>query len=160
MSRRAALGSAVALGGIGVAGIGAHRLGVVDDGLRAVGIRPHAEPDPRDVQLLAEAASDQQALIADLDALTHDDADNDLQPLRTILVEQKAAVSDQNDIQGTASAVDDRDAALAAFRAKVSAAARARQDAALSAGSLAVAQVLGGMAAGLTQVEQAVQALA
>jgi hypothetical protein len=160
MSRRTALGSVAALGGIGVIGMGAHRIGVLDEGLRAVGVRPHAEPDPRDVQLLAEAAAAQQTLIADLDALMRRHAVNGLDRLRTVLVEQRAAVSDRTETSGTATASNDKDAALSEFSTKVAAAARARRDAALSSGSLAVTQVLAGMAAGLSQVERSVQAMA
>jgi len=157
ISRRAVLGTAVALGGVGVAGGAARRAGVLDDGLRAVGIRPHATPDPRDVQLLAEAANGQRTLVAQFDALVAGHDVTELAPLRAVLTEQLAAVSDNKDVIPIASSADDRDAALNAFARQVEEAASARRDGALSAGSLAVTQVLASMSAGLSQVAVAVR---
>ena len=158
ISRRTALGSAFAVGGIAVAGLAARRADVLDDGLRAIGLRPHAEPDPRDVQLLAEAAADQRALIAEIDALRQEHHLEELAPLRSVLADQLAAVSDGSGTAPVASSPDDPDAAMTTLADKLEAAETARAAGALAAGSLAVTQVLASMSAGLGQVGVAVRA--
>jgi len=95
ISRRAAIQLGVVAGGVGIGGFAAHRAGVLDDGLRAVGVRPHTEPDPHDVALLAAAATGQTELLAALDALAHGENASDVARLRAVLGEQLAAVSDQ-----------------------------------------------------------------
>jgi hypothetical protein len=159
MSRRAVLGTAAAtLGGVGVAGVAAQRAGVLDDGLRALGLRPHAEPNPRDVQLLAEAAGGQRALLSHFDALVHKHQVEAITPLRPVLAEQLAAVADESGGSlGTSPISDDQEEALRAFADLVETTAGARHEGALASGSLAVTQVLASMAAGLGQVEVAVR---
>jgi hypothetical protein len=167
ISRRAAIQLGVVAGGVGIGGFVAHRAGVLDDGLRAVGVRPHAEPDPHDVALLAAAAAGQTELLAALDSLQQ--AENrpqaggnltaNLAGLRAVLGEQLAAVSDQPSATPMgAPAVNDAD--VTAFAERVEATAAARADGALSAGSLAVIKVLAAMSAGLEQVAVAARTLA
>jgi hypothetical protein len=149
ISRRAALQLGGVVGGLGIAGLAAQRAGVLDDGLRAVGVRPHAEPDPGDVALLTGAAAAQTALLAALDGL--DQGENGtVASLRAVLREQLAAVSDRPTATDGAPAGIDSD--FTAFAARVDAAAAARAEDALSAGSLAVVKVLAAMSAGLEQV--------
>ena len=159
ISRRAAIQIGVVAGGVGIGGFAAHRAGVLDDGLRAVGVRPHAEPDPHDVALLAAAAAGQTELLAALDALDHGENRSDVAGLRAVLGEQLAAVSDQPSATPMGGpAVGDAD--LTAFAERVEATAAARADGALSAGSLAVIKVLAAMSAGLEQVAVASRRLA
>jgi len=146
------------VGGAGVAGFAAHRAGVFDDGLRAVGVRPHAKPDPHDVALLAEAAAGQAELLAALDILSQ--GQPAVADLRAVLREQLAAVSDDPSATPTAGAPIGADTDLTAFAERVEAMATARADGALSAGSLAVIKVLAGMSAGLEQVGVAARRLA
>jgi hypothetical protein len=162
ISRRAVLGSAAAaVGGIGAAGFAAQRLGVLDDALRAVGARPHAEPDPRDVQLLADAAAGQRSLLARFDALDRTHHVADIAPLRAVLAAQLAAVADETRSSVEVPAVaDDKDAAVSSFAEDIESAATSRHNGALTAGSLAVTQVLASMAAGLGQVALAMRAAA
>lgn len=149
ISRRAALQLGGVVGGLGIAGLAAQRAGVLDDGLRAVGVRPHAEPDPGDVALLTEAAAAQTALLAALDGL--DQGENGtVASLRAVLREQLAAVSDRP--TATDGAPAGIDSGFTAFAERVDAAAAARAEDALSAGSLAVVKVLAAMSAGLEQV--------
>ena len=149
ISRRAALQLGGVVGGLGIAGLAAQRAGVLDDGLRAVGVRPHAEPDPGDVALLTEAAAAQTALLAALDGLDHGE-NGTVASLRAVLREQLAAVSDRPTATDGAPAGIDSD--FTAFAERVDAAAAARAEDALSAGSLAVVKVLAAMSAGLEQV--------
>ncbi len=162
ISRRATIQLVVAAGGIGAAGVAAQRTRVLDDGLRAIGVRPHAEPDPHDVALLAEAAAGQAQLLAAWDALGDGESPtSDGAALRAVLSQQLAAVSDQPSANPSPSKPqpgDDTD--VTAFAERVEATAAARADGALSAGSLAVVKVLASMAAGLEQVAVAVRRLA
>lgn len=159
ISRRAAIQLGIVAGGIGIGGFAAHRAGVLDDGLRAVGVRPHAEPDPLDVALLAKAAAGQTELLAALDALGHGGNSSDVAGLRAVLSEQLAAVSDQPSATPTGvPAAGDAD--FTAFAERVEATAAARADGALTAGSLAVVKVLAAMSAGLEQVAVAARRLA
>jgi len=155
LSRRATIRLGVVAGGVGIAGFAAQRAGVLDDGLRAAGVRPHAEPDPRDVTLLAEAATGQIALLAALDAL----AAPDVARLRAVLSEQLAAVSNDPSATPASGPSADLDADPAAFADLVEATAAARADGALAAGSLAVVKVLAAMSAGLEQVAVAARRL-
>lgn len=159
ISRRAAIQLGVVAGGVGIGGFAAHRAGVLDDGLRAVGVRPHAEPDPLDVGLLAKAAAGQAELLAALDALGHDESSADVAGLRAVLSEQLAAVSDKPWATPTGVPAT-RDGGFTAFADRAEAAAAARADGALSAGSLAVVKVLAAMSAGLEQVAVAARRLA
>ena len=144
---------------IGTAGLVAQHVGVLDDGLRAVGIRPHAKPDPRDVALLAQAAQDQAALLAALDTAGQQDHQAVVADLRAVLSEQLVAVSDEKTTPPSAGAA--RGAFdFSAFADRVEAAAAARADGALTAGSLAVVKVLASMSAGLEQVAVASRGLA
>ena len=156
ISRRSALQLGAVVGGIGVGGFVAQRAGVLDDGLRAAGLRPHAEPDPRDVTLLAEAAADQSDLLAALDAVDAS-AGADLRP---VLREQLAAVSDEPSTPISPGSVPMGGLDLTAFAERTEAAAAARADGAMSAGSLAVVKVLATMSAGLEQVAVAARRLA
>jgi hypothetical protein len=160
ITRRAAIQLGIVAGGVGIAGFAAQRGGVLDDGLRAVGVRPHAEPDPHDVALLAEAASGQTELLAALDALGHAENPSDVADLRAVLSEQLAAVSDEPVPTPTTAAPAGSDADFTTFAERVEATAAARADGALSAGSLAVVKVLAAMSAGLEQVAVAVRRLA
>lgn len=166
ISRRAVLGASLA-GGLGAAGFAAQRAGVLDDALRAVGVRPHAEPDPGDVTLLADAAQAQRELLALVDQISQQRGDSELSDIRRILGEQLAAVS--NDPETPASPYptvapttlpSDDDDALASFAERAESVAAERAGGAVAAGSLAVSKVLASMAAGLDQVAVAVRQLA
>ena len=167
ISRRAAIQLGIVAGGVGIGGFAAHRAGVLDDGLRAVGVRPHAEPDPRDVELLAKAAAGQTELLAALDRLEQaenppqagDTPTSDVADLRAVLSEQLGAVSDESSATPTGVPAA-HDADFTAFAERVEATAAARADGALSAGSLAVVKVLAAMSAGLEQVAVAARRLA
>jgi hypothetical protein len=160
ITRRAAIQLGVVGAGIGIAGYAAQRAEVLDDGLRAIGVRPHAEPDPRDVALLVEAAAGQSKLIAALDTLGRSQDAPDVSGLRAVLNEQLAAVSDQPSVVPTSELEPGIDADFTAFAERVDAAAAARADGALAAGSLAVVKVLAAMSAGLEQVAVAARRLA
>jgi hypothetical protein len=158
VSRRTAIQLAVAAGGTGVVGFAAQRAGVLDDGLRALGVRPHAEPDPHDVALLADAAAGQNELLAAWDALGYGGSDG--AALTAVLREQLAAVSDQPPASTPGGPPPGGDADVTAFAEQVEATAAARADGALAAGSLAVVKVLASMSAGLEQVAVAARRLA
>lgn len=155
ISRRAALQLGAIAGGVGIGGVVAQQAGVLDDGLRAVGIRPHAEPDPRDVTLLQQAATDQANLLAALDAVESDADRSAKAALRAVLREQLAAVTDDPPGSTAAGRLD-----LTTFAERAEAAAAARADGAMTAGSLAVVKVLAGLSAGLEQVSVAARRLA
>jgi hypothetical protein len=157
ISRRAVLGAALFVGGAGTAGVAARRSGVLDDGLRAVGLRPHAEPDPGDITLLADAAEGQRELLALVDQIARERDDSELADVRRVLTEQLAAVSNDPEpspypTTAPTSLPSDDDDALSALATRVETLATARADGAVSAGSLAVAKVLATMAGGLDQV--------
>jgi len=160
ITRRAAIQLGIVGGGAGIAGFAARRAGVLDDGLRALGVRPHTEPDPHDVALLAEAAAGQTGLLATLDLLADGENPSTVGSLRAVLSEQLAAVSDAPPATPTAGAPASGDVDFSAFAEQVKAAAAARADGALSAGSLAVVKVLATMSAGLEQVAVAARRLA
>lgn len=160
ITRRAAIQLVAVAGGIGIAGYAARRAEVLDDGLRAVGVRPHAEPDPHDVALLAEAAAGQTELLAAVDTLGRGETPSDVASLRAVLREQLAAVSDQPPAVPTNGPPGGTDADFTAFAERVEATAAARADGALAAGSLAVVKVLAAMSAGLEQVAVAARRLA
>ncbi|MFL6091138.1 MAG: hypothetical protein ACJ71Z_13470 [Aeromicrobium sp.] len=167
ISRRGALGGALAIGTVGTAGIVARRAGVLDDALQAVGLRPHTTPDPRDVALLADAAQGQRELLALVDQITQRDADAKLTEIQRVLREQLAAVSDDPETPASPYPTEvptplpsDTHDAVAALATRVDAVATARADGAVSAGSLAVTKVLATMSAGLDQVAVAVKELA
>ena len=152
--------AAVVLGGTGAAGVAAQRAGVLDDGLRAVGIRPHAEPDPRDVALLAEAAAGQAELLATLGTAGSGADPSAVADLRAVLREQLTTVSDDPPTTPVVGDPAGGDADLTVFVERVEAMAAARADGAVSAGSLAVVKVLAAMSAGLEQVAVAARRLA
>jgi hypothetical protein len=160
ISRRAAIQLGIVAAGVGIGGLVAHREGVLDDGLRAVGLRPHAEPDPHDVALLTEAAAEQTELLRALDALEQGEHPADTAGLRAVLSEQLAAVSDEPSSTPATAEPAARDIDLTAFAEQVEATAAARADGALAAGSLAVIKVLAAMSAGLEQVAVAARRLA
>ena len=160
ITRRVAIQLGVVAGGIGIAGYAAQRAELLDDGLRAIGVRPHAEPDPDDVALLAEAAAGQAELLAALDTLGPGENAADLTGLRAVLNEQLAAVSDKPSVAPTSGPPAGTDGDFTAFAERVEAAAAARADGALAAGSLAVVKVLAAMSAGLEQVAVAARRLA
>lgn len=125
---------------------------MLDDVLRGVGIKPHPEPNPRDVQLLAEATETHAALRASLDAALAGDGLSEKQ--RRLLASARAIVADQAQaITGSPSnspAVGD-----ISFASVVGLADSTADDcakASLQAVSPAVAQVLAAMAAGLDQL--------
>src|SRR5690242_17923872 len=146
ISRRAALQLGVVAGGLGVAGLAGERAGVLDDGLRAAGLRPHRTPDPRDVSLLSEAAAGQAQLIALFDTAAEGRSQPEVAAIRGVLREQLAAVSDAAPTPDTAPVGD-----LDVFVGRAEEAASARANGALAAGSLDVAKVLAAMSAGLEQ---------
>ena len=154
ISRRTALQVGTVVGAAGLAGFGAQRAGVLDDGLRAVGARPHAEPRPADVALLRQAAADQADLLAALDFVGQDMDEPAMAELRAVLNEQLAAVSDEPPATRPLGSTS-----LTAFAERAEAAAAARADGAMSAGSLAVVKVLATMSAGLEQVAVAARRL-
>jgi hypothetical protein len=156
ISRRAALQLGAAVGAVGVGGFAAQQAGVLDDGLRTVGMRPHAEPDPTDVTLLRQAAAEQADLLAALDSVSQDDG-SAVAELRAVLNEQLAAVSDEPPATSSlgAGGLD-----FASFAERAEAVAAARADGAMAAGSLAVVKVLATMSAGLEQVAVATRRLA
>ena len=158
ISRRAALQLGAVLGGVGLGGFAAQQAGVLDDGLRAIGLWPHAEPDPKDIILLRQAAAEQADLLAALDSVGQVDDGSATTELRAVLNEQLAAVSDERSATsspGSAVAVD-----ITSFAERAEAAAAARADGAMTAGALAVVKVLATMSAGLEQVAVAARRLA
>jgi len=118
--------------------------------------------------LLAKAAAGQTELIAALDALGQAEdppqaggtPTPDVAALRAVLSEQLAAVSDEPTATPTSRPPADTDADFTAFAEQVEAAAAARADGALAAGSLDVVKVLAAMSAGLEQVAVAARRLA
>lgn len=160
ITRRAAIQLGVLAGSFGIAGYAARRAEVLDDGLRAIGVRPHAEPDPHDVALLADAAAGQTELLAALDTLGRNDASPDVADLRAVLSEQLAAVSDQAMAAPPSGPPAGTDGDFTAFAERIDATAAARADGAMAAGSLAVVKVLAAMSAGLEQVAVVARRLA
>ncbi len=152
ISRRAALQLGAVVGGVGLGGFAAQQAGVLDDGLRAVGVRPHAEPDPKDVALLRQAAAEQADLLAALDTVDQVEDESAIAELRAVLNEQLAAVSDEPSATSSPGAAPLGSLDLTSFAERAEAAAAARADGAMTAGSLAVVTVLATMSAGLEQV--------
>jgi hypothetical protein len=151
--------AAVVVGGTGAAGVAAQRAGVLDDGLRGAGLRPHAEPDPHDVALLAEAAAGQAELLVALGIAGSGADPTAVAELRAVLREQLAAVSDDPAPTPVVGEPAGGAADLTVFVERVEAMAAARADGAVSAGSLAVVKVLAAMSAGLEQVAVAARRL-
>lgn len=147
------------VGGVVAFGVVARSVGVLDDVLQGVGFRPHTEPDPRDVSLLAAAAAGQRRLLALLDATSTEDFDADVAALRDVLTEQLTAVSDpESDAAATAAPLDaPSDLDASALADEIDDTAQTRASDALSAGSLDVMKVLAGISAGLEQVAVAVR---
>lgn len=162
LSRRATLQLGVVAGGVGLAGFATQRAGVLDDALRAAGLRPHRTPDPRDVDLISRAALRQGDIVGRLDEVERRHGLDGLTQLRAVLVEQWGAVADAT---GPADAPetevpDDRETAIAQLADLMESVAASHADGALSAGSLDVVKVLAAMSAGLDQVAVAVRRLA
>jgi hypothetical protein len=139
-----------------VAAVAAQATGLLDDGLRSIGIRPHAEPDPHDVRLLAQAASELRTLLAQLREVETGGKESELAPLRSVLTEQLAAISDDDGAVPAASS-DEHDDSLTSWADRIDATADSLHEGALTAGSLAVTQVLASMSAGLDQISLAVR---
>lgn len=153
ISRRATLVGAVAGVG-GLAAVGAQKLGVLDEMVGAVGIRPHAEPDPSDVDRLTRAAEANRSLRtaaeAALLASTLSVVERQfLATARRTLREQGHAVS------AGVPAAPSGPGSMKDFRRLARAAADDRANDAMTAVSVAVAQVLASMAAGLDQLVEA-----
>jgi hypothetical protein len=151
ISRRAtlALGASAAVAGVG--GVVAHREGVLDDGLRGVGVKPHPEPDPGDVRRLAQAGDAAQVLRANIAAALaaaalDDDQRRFLERAQVIVTEHAHSVSSSEPGRGAGSPTVHNVVTLARTLADD----RARD--ALKAVSPEVAQVLASMAAGLDQL--------
>lgn len=140
-----------------MAGVAAQRAEVLDDALRAIGARPKAEPDPRDVQLLADAAADLRTLITQFDAVDNRHPLPSLATQRALVAEQLGAVGGEHQSAGPAvespAVADDEEDAISALAERVRTAATSCHDRALAAGSLAVTQVLASIGAGLCQLE-------
>lgn len=160
ISRRATLaaGATAAFGGIGA--VAAHRAHLLDEGLRTVGVRPHPEPDPRDVRLLAQAADAARALLGAADAALAAGglSDGDRQfvvTARAVAAAHARAVSTAAPDRATGG-----DASVDNLAARAASAADDRARDALRAVSSEVAQVLASMAAGLDGLVQAREMLA
>ena len=162
ISRRATLQLGAVAGGVGLAGFAAQRAGVLDDGLRAAGVRPHRTPDPRDVDLITEAALRQGEIVVVLDGIDRRHGVDGLTQLRPVLVDQWRAVADTTMPADApeAEVPDDRETAIGHLADLVESVAASDADGALSAGSLDVVKVLAAMSAGLDQVAVAVRRLA
>lgn len=134
----------------GVAASGAQRAHLLDDTLHAVGVRPHREANPRDVQLLAAAAADVQTLVQTADALA---GAGGLEGHDRQFVHSAQRVA-RTHAQAVAAAVPPTpapvgDPSVKQLKQLAAAAADARANDALSAVAVEVAQVLASMAAGL-----------
>lgn len=148
-------GAAVAIAGAGA--VTARRTGVLDDGLRAVGVKPHPEPHPGDVRLLATAAKDTDALLlflatASASGNAPDEERRFLATARSILAEHARAVGGRQATDGPLPVDQGAVTSAESLAAAVSATADDRARDALRAASTDVALVLASMAAGLDQL--------
>jgi hypothetical protein len=159
ISRRAMLGTGAVVGGTGIAGFAAQSFGVLDDGLRAAGLRPHRTPDPNDVDVITHASLRQGEIVGLLDDVERRHGVDGVTQLRAVLVEQWRAVAKapmpvdlpENEVS------DDRETAIGQLADVMETVAASYADGALSAGSLDVVKVLAAMSAGLEQVAVAVR---
>ena len=154
MSRRTLLGTGLTAATAAAAIVAARAGGVLDDGLRVLGIEPHPEPDPGDTRRLRRAATDQAVLIAAIDATVgkHGDLESKLRPLRLVADEQLVAVGGRLGATSAGPPPADRREAAAELSRLAAESAEAREDDAVSAASTDVAQVLASMSAGLSQL--------
>lgn len=141
----------------GLGAVAAHRAGALDDGLRGIGVKPHPEPDPGDVRLLATAAQDAESMLnliaaASAAGATGDEERRFFRTARAVITEQAGALGVRAQGAGTTSTGPGADAAMAALAAAVASAADNRGRDAVRAASSEVAQVLASMAAGLDQL--------
>jgi hypothetical protein len=142
-------GAGAAIAALGV--VAAQRAGVLDDGLRGIGIEPHPEPDPGDVRLLTTAAQDAQSMlnlvaVASAASTLSDDERRFLVTARAVIAEQARSLGVRAQDVGTAGA------SVAGLAAVVASTADRRAHDAVRAVSSEVAQVLAAMAAGLDQL--------
>lgn len=151
-SRRAlfSAGAGAVIAGLGA--VAAHRAGVLDDGLRGIGVKPHPEPDPGDVRLLAAAAQDAESMLNLVAAALAAGAGRDSE--RRFLVTARAVITEQARSLGVKSTSTEpgTDASAAGLATLAAAAADHRGRDAIRAVSSEVAQVLASMAAGLDQL--------
>jgi hypothetical protein len=153
-SRRAlfSAGAGAVIAGLGA--VTAHRAGVLDDGLRGIGIKPHPEPDPGDVRLLATAAEEAESMLNLVDAALADGTVRDDE--RRLLVAARAVITEQGSAVGmrarTTLTEPSTDASAAGLAAVVASAADHRARDSVRAVSSEVAQVLASMAGGLDQL--------
>lgn len=156
MTRRVLLGTgAVVAGGAGLLGAAqiTHRL---DDAARLVGLDPKPEPEPRDAQIVRQAARDQADVTASAEALHEARPELRLAAVVALCTEQLTAVG------GTTATTDlargPASAGQLADLLKTASAARASQ--ANDAFSPELIRVLASMSAGLAQCERRVRRLA
>lgn len=156
MTRRVLLGTgAVVAGGAGLLGAAqiTHRL---DDAARLVGLDPKPEPDPRDAQIVRQAARDQADVTASAEALHEARPELGLAAVVALCTEQLTAVG------GTTATTDlargPASVGQLADLLKTASAARAAQ--ANEAFSPELIRVLASMSAGLAQCERRVRRLA
>jgi len=160
---RRALFSAGAGGVIaGLGAIAAHRAGVLDDWLRGIGVKPHPEPEPGDVRLLATAAQEAESMLNVIDAALA--AGTVRGDERRLLITARAVITEHGRAVGvgpvgmgavggrTTSTEPGIDASVAGLAAVVASAADHRARDSVRAVSAEVAQVLASMAAGLDQL--------
>jgi hypothetical protein len=157
MSRRAVLGTGLTVATAAAAVVAARAGGVLDDGLRVVGAKPHPEPDPGDTRRLKRAATDQAVLIATLDATIdeHPDLEGDLDPFRVVADEQLVAVGGNLAATSAGPVPTGRRDAVAELSRLAAESAEAREDDAVSSASPDAARVLASMSAGLSQLATA-----
>lgn len=151
ISRRALLGTfaattvaAAALGGAALA----HRL---DDLARRVGIEPHPEPDPADDRLLARVATDQNALLARIEATASAHPTLRLDRYLSISTAHATAVGVGANVPQAPTPPADPAEAVDALRSAYAEASQARAADALRAVSPALVRVLASMSAGQAQ---------
>lgn len=158
-SRRAVFsaGAGAAIAGLGA--VAAHRAGVLDDGLRGIGVKPHPEADPGDVRLLATAARDVESLLDLVGAALAAESirGNERRFLitaRAVITEHAKSLGVRAQLVGTEITTPrlGLDAIIANLAAAVASAADTRGRDAVRAVSPEVAQVLASMAAGLDQL--------
>jgi len=159
ISRRALLATGAATvavaAGLGGAALG-HRL---DDLARGVGIEPHKEPDPADDRLIARVATDQNALLARVEATAVKHPKLGLTSYVAISTAHAKAVGVPAVVPDVAAPPADPTRAVSALASAYSAASKARAADSIRATSPALARVLASMSAGLAQCARGVGAL-
>lgn len=130
----------------------AHQAGVLDDALRGVGVKPHPEPNPGDVQLLTSAADALESFGATVAAAAQDTG---LKRRQRRFLETARAIADEQ-LQAVSRAPSKTSEAASGSVATVvtlaETMAEQRAADALAAVAPAVSQVLASMAAGLDQL--------